>query len=55
MLVKFVINPTGQFNLSYNLGEVVEIEKIKIKAKELRMLIYSKKMKLQVVIINLFF
>ena len=26
MLVKFLINPTGQFNLSYNLGEVVEIE-----------------------------
>jgi hypothetical protein len=26
MLVKFLINPTGQFNLSYNLGEVVDIE-----------------------------
>ena len=26
MLVKFLINPTGIFNLSYNLGEVVDIE-----------------------------
>ena len=26
MLVKFLINPTGHFNLSYNLGEVVDIE-----------------------------
>ena len=26
MLVKFLINPTGIFNLAYNLGEVVEIE-----------------------------
>ena len=26
MLVKFLINPTGIFNLAYNMGEVVEIE-----------------------------
>lgn len=26
MLVKFLINPTGQFNLCYSIGEVVEIE-----------------------------
>lgn len=26
MLVKFLINPTGHFNLSYNSGEVVDIE-----------------------------
>lgn len=27
MKIKFLINPTGKWNLSYNAGEVVEIEK----------------------------
>lgn len=27
MKVKFLINPTGKWNLSYNVGEVVELEK----------------------------
>ena len=26
MLVKFIDNPTGRFNLAYNAGDVVEIE-----------------------------
>lgn len=26
MKVKFLINPTGKWNLSYNVGEVVELE-----------------------------
>jgi len=26
MLVKFIDNPTGRFNLAYNIGDVVEIE-----------------------------
>lgn len=26
MKVKFLINPTGKFNLSYNIGEIVEME-----------------------------
>jgi hypothetical protein len=26
MKVKFLINPTGKFNLSYNAGEIVEME-----------------------------
>jgi hypothetical protein len=26
MKVKFLINPTGKWNLSYNAGEVVELE-----------------------------
>ena len=27
MKVRFLINPTGKWNLSYNAGEVVELEK----------------------------
>lgn len=27
MKVKFLINPTGKWNLSYNVGEIVELEK----------------------------
>lgn len=27
MKVKFLTNPTGKWNLSYNVGEVVELEK----------------------------
>jgi hypothetical protein len=27
MKIKFLINPTGKWNLSYNVGEVVELEK----------------------------
>ena len=26
MKIKFLINPTGKWNLSYNVGEVVELE-----------------------------
>jgi hypothetical protein len=26
MKVKFLINPTGKFNLSYNAGEIVEMD-----------------------------
>lgn len=26
MKVKFLINPTGKWNLSYNIGEIVELE-----------------------------
>lgn len=26
MKVKFLINPTGKFNLSYNAGEIVDME-----------------------------
>jgi hypothetical protein len=26
MKVKFLINPSGKFNLSYNIGEIVEME-----------------------------
>lgn len=27
MKIKFLINPTGKWNLSYNAGEIVELEK----------------------------
>lgn len=27
MKVRFLINPTGKWNLSYNAGEIVELEK----------------------------
>ena len=26
MKVKFLINPTGKFNLSYNVGEIVDLD-----------------------------
>jgi hypothetical protein len=30
MKVKFLINPTGKWNLSYNAGEIVELEQAEL-------------------------